>query len=100
MTLKRYGIGSAIETRFKKKRGINFKVRTFYLNSNIKTVFNRVNREVLTGRKLFEKQESNIAHYKTIKCFRGVRHIKGLPVRGQRTHTNSTQKVVKHKNFL
>ena len=32
---------------------------------------------------------SNIKRMKEIKCFRGTRHMKGLPVRGQRTKTNS-----------
>ncbi|MEN9390355.1 MAG: hypothetical protein RLZZ283_455 [Candidatus Parcubacteria bacterium] len=31
----------------------------------------------------------NIKRLKDIKAFRGVRHMKGLPVRGQRTKTNS-----------
>ena len=33
--------------------------------------------------------QSNIKAMKDIKCFRGVRHMKHLPVRGQRTKTNS-----------
>lgn len=32
---------------------------------------------------------SNIKRLTSIGCYRGVRHRKGLPVRGQRTHTNS-----------
>jgi small subunit ribosomal protein S13 len=32
---------------------------------------------------------SNIKRLKDIKCYRGMRHIKHLPVRGQRTKTNS-----------
>lgn len=31
----------------------------------------------------------NIKRLKDIKCFRGIRHLRGLPVRGQRTKTNS-----------
>ena len=31
----------------------------------------------------------NIKRLKDIKCYRGVRHMRGLPVRGQRTKTNS-----------
>ena len=31
----------------------------------------------------------NIKRLKDINCWRGIRHIKGLPVRGQRTKTNS-----------
>lgn len=38
----------------------------------------------------------NIARLKEIKCFRGIRHRLGLPVRGQRTRTNArTRKGVK-----
>ncbi len=32
---------------------------------------------------------SNVKRLKEIKCYRGVRHLKGLPARGQRTKTNS-----------
>lgn len=32
---------------------------------------------------------ANIKRLKDIKCYRGVRHVRGLPVRGQRTKTNS-----------
>ena len=35
-----------------------------------------------------EKME-NIKRLKEIKCWRGIRHIKGLPVRGQKTRKNS-----------
>jgi small subunit ribosomal protein S13 len=31
----------------------------------------------------------NIRRLTEIRCYRGVRHIRGLPVRGQRTHTNA-----------
>ncbi|MBN1688883.1 MAG: 30S ribosomal protein S13 [Candidatus Omnitrophica bacterium] len=33
--------------------------------------------------------QQNIKRLVDIRCYRGSRHIKGLPVRGQRTHTNS-----------
>ncbi len=32
---------------------------------------------------------SNIQRLKQIKCYRGIRHMRGLPVHGQRTKTNS-----------
>ncbi len=34
----------------------------------------------------------NIKRLKDIGCYRGIRHIKGLPVRGQRTQTNARTK--------
>ena len=33
--------------------------------------------------------QQNIARLKDIQCYRGVRHRRGLPVRGQRTRTNA-----------
>jgi small subunit ribosomal protein S13 len=33
--------------------------------------------------------QQNIKRLMDIRCYRGVRHLKGLPVRGQRTHTNA-----------
>lgn len=39
----------------------------------------------LTGPKLDLQKEFDIRNLKKIKCYRGVRHIMGLPVRGQRT---------------
>ncbi|KPK62003.1 MAG: 30S ribosomal protein S13 [Planctomycetes bacterium SM23_32] len=34
-------------------------------------------------------EASNIARLRQINCYRGIRHRKGLPVRGQRTRTNA-----------
>ena len=31
----------------------------------------------------------NLKRLQTIKCYRGIRHMRGLPVRGQRTSTNA-----------
>jgi small subunit ribosomal protein S13 len=31
----------------------------------------------------------NLKRLQTIKCYRGIRHLRGLPVRGQRTSTNA-----------
>ena len=31
----------------------------------------------------------NLKRLQGIKCYRGIRHLRGLPVRGQRTHTNA-----------
>jgi small subunit ribosomal protein S13 len=33
--------------------------------------------------------QQNIQRLKDIRCYRGLRHIRGLPVRGQRTRTNA-----------
>lgn len=44
-------------------------------------------KHLLTGTLSFF-QENDIKRMKKIKCYRGVRHSKGLPVRGQRTRSN------------
>lgn len=100
MNFKKYGVGHLTELKFKNKFGVNLKSKTSCLNSNIKTIFNRLNKSRLTEKKLFENVKKNIKYYKNNKCFRGIRHIKGLPVRGQRTHTNATPKLTKQKSFL
>lgn len=38
---------------------------------------------------LRREKQVNIKRLKDLKCYRGVRHTRGLPVRGQRTKTNS-----------
>lgn len=39
--------------------------------------------------KLRQEVQRNIKRLKDIKCYRGIRHKLGLPVRGQRTRTNA-----------
>jgi small subunit ribosomal protein S13 len=43
---------------------------------------------VVEGDRRREVQQ-NIKRLMDIRCYRGIRHIKGLPVRGQRSHTNA-----------
>ena len=57
----------------------------------LKSNFNDYARNL--GSDLIQSTKSSIRHHITIKSYRGRRHKKGLPVRGQRTHTNAkTQK--------
>lgn len=48
----------------------------------------------LTGSDLRRFNYNKIRHLCDIVSYRGVRHRKGLPVRGQRTHTNSKRRVI------
>jgi small subunit ribosomal protein S13 len=41
----------------------------------------------------------NIKRLMDIRCYRGTRHAKGLPVRGQRTHTNARTRKGKRKTI-
>ncbi len=48
-----------------------------------------VEKDITTEGDLRREVSSNIKRLKDIKCYRGVRHAKRLPVHGQRTKTNS-----------
>jgi small subunit ribosomal protein S13 len=85
-----YGIGLTTSKKILAETGINpdtctndlteedlVKLRD-YIQNNIK-VEGDLHREV----------SQNIKRLMEIGCYRGLRHRKGLPVRGQRTHTNA-----------
>jgi small subunit ribosomal protein S13 len=48
-----------------------------------------LDREYTVEGPLRRQIQQNIARLRDIGCYRGVRHRKGLPVRGQRTRTNA-----------
>jgi small subunit ribosomal protein S13 len=48
-----------------------------------------VDRNFIVGGQLRREIAQNIARLRDIGCYRGFRHRKGLPVRGQRTRTNA-----------
>jgi small subunit ribosomal protein S13 len=48
-----------------------------------------VDREYVVEGQLRRQEQQNIARLKEIACYRGFRHRRNLPVRGQRTRTNA-----------
>lgn len=58
---------------------------------------NVINNEFKTEGALRSETQMNIKRLLDIACYRGLRHRKGLPVRGQRTRTNSRQRKGKRK---
>jgi small subunit ribosomal protein S13 len=48
-----------------------------------------IDRNYLVGGQLRREVSQNISRLKDISCYRGLRHKKNLPVRGQRTRTNA-----------
>jgi len=48
-----------------------------------------IERNYVVGGQLRRQITQNIARLRDISCYRGMRHRKGLPVRGQRTRTNA-----------
>jgi small subunit ribosomal protein S13 len=86
-----YGIGRTTAEKICKKINIDTKLRTHQISEEkLASVRSYLEKEypVLEG-DLRRKISSNIKRLIDISCYRGIRHVKKLPVRGQRTHTNA-----------
>lgn len=85
-----YGIGPSLARKILKKAKISEDTRTKDLSAEQEDRLRAiVEKEFVTEGDLRREIGFNIKRYKDIKCYRGVRHMKHLPVRGQRTKTNS-----------
>jgi len=85
-----YGIGKSSAIKILKKAEVDFNRRSRDLTSDeVKKIQDILEKEYKIEGELRQKIKQDINRLKEIKCYRGVRHIKHLPVRGQRTKTNS-----------
>lgn len=98
--IKKYGLGETRLGLFKKQFGLNQRTNDIYFKEKLKYRFEKLNKNLLTNRKLFENIKANVTFLKTLKSFKGFRHRNHYPVRGQRTHTNATKKLFKRKKIL
>ena len=85
-----YGIGRRTALDIVTKAGIDLATRTKDLTEDQ----TRKIRELIEGNHKVEgdlrrEVTMNIKRLMDLGCYRGLRHRKGLPVRGQRTHTNA-----------
>lgn len=88
-----YGIGLHNSRLILNKADIGFDVRTEDLNEEqIGTIRNIVEEDFRVEGDLRRQNAMNIKRLMEIRCVRGRRHKAGLPVRGQRTRTNSRTK--------
>lgn len=85
-----YGIGSTNAGKILSAAKVDPTVRVKDLSRDqedaIRTIIERQHK---TEGDLRREIGANIKRLKDIKCYRGIRHAKRLPVRGQRTKTNS-----------
>lgn len=85
-----YGVGPSLAKKILKKAKISEDARTKDLTAQEEDRLRAiVEKEFVTEGDLRREIGSNIKRLKDIRCFKGVRHMKHLPVRGQRTKTNS-----------
>jgi len=86
-----YGIGRTTAHKICKKLNIDLATRTHQVEeSKLAEVRSLIEKDypVLEG-DLRRQISANIKRLMDIGCYRGIRHVKKLPVRGQRTRTNA-----------
>ncbi len=88
-----YGIGRAIARRIIEQTGVNPSQRVKDLNdTDVNRLRQAIEKDVRVEGALRTEVAMNIKRLMDIGSYRGIRHRRGLPVRGQRTHTNARTK--------
>ncbi|MFH1392138.1 MAG: 30S ribosomal protein S13 [bacterium] len=84
-----YGIGRSLSRKLLKELSIDPDIRASKLDTEqINRLRELIEKQKVEG-ELRREKIMNIKRLKDINCWRGSRHAKGLPVRGQRTRTNT-----------
>jgi small subunit ribosomal protein S13 len=88
-----FGIGRAVARRIVTETGVNPDRRNKDLNdSDVNRLRQVIERDYRVEGALRTEVAMNIKRLMDIGSYRGIRHRRGLPVRGQRTHTNARTK--------
>ena len=93
-----YGIGRSTAQYILSKNNIDLNKKAMEWNDDEQTAIrNIINAEFKVEGALRSETQMNIKRLMDIACYRGLRHRKGLPLRGQRTRTNSRTRKGKRK---
>jgi small subunit ribosomal protein S13 len=85
-----YGIGRQVSKKLLSEAGIDVNKRTNALtDEEVAKIREIIERDYKVEGDLRKEMTMNIKRLMDIGCYRGLRHRRGLPVRGQRTRTNS-----------
>lgn len=85
-----FGIGVSTSKKILKNLGIDGNTRTKDIDvSTLSKLREEIEKKHRVEGELKHEVKMNIKRLKEIKCYRGGRHQRGLPVRGQRTKTNT-----------
>ena len=88
-----YGIGRAVARRILAETGVNPDLRIRELSdADVNRLRQIIERDYRVEGALRTEVAMNIKRLMDIGSYRGIRHRRGLPVRGQRTHTNARTK--------
>jgi small subunit ribosomal protein S13 len=93
-----HGIGRTTASRLANELGFPTERRVQDLtDAEILLIREKIDRELTVEGDLRRQTGMNIKRLMDLACYRGLRHRKGLPVRGQRTHTNARTRKGKAK---
>jgi small subunit ribosomal protein S13 len=85
-----YGIGRTSARNILQKAGVDFNKKIGDLNDDeVAKIRGLITSEYKVEGALRSETQMNIKRLMDIGCYRGIRHRKGLPARGQRTRTNA-----------
>lgn len=85
-----YGIGRSNSQKILKMAGVDCGAKSDELNEEeVTKIRNVINESYEVEGDLRREISMNIKRLMDMGCYRGLRHRKGLPARGQRTHTNA-----------
>ncbi len=85
-----FGIGDATAIAICKKAGIPDTRKVDELSeADVKSIRDTIEANFKVEGDLRREVQQNIKRLMDLGCYRGLRHRKGLPVNGQRTHTNA-----------
>lgn len=93
-----YGIGKTLAKKVLLEAKVDLAKRAKNLtDAEISTITGIIQKTVKVEGDLRREVQQNIKRLMDIRSYRGQRHLKGLPVRGQRTHTNARTRKGKRK---
>jgi small subunit ribosomal protein S13 len=88
-----FGIGRSSAERILRRSGVDPDIRVHELSdADVNKLRQVIEKDYRVEGSLRQEVNMNIKRLMDIGCYRGLRHRRGLPVRGQRTHTNARTK--------
>lgn len=84
-----YGIGRATAVKILKEAGVDSKIKAKDVSADDENAIRKIIEGMKIEGTLKREISANVKRLKDIKSYRGSRHARKLPVRGQRTKTNS-----------
>ena len=92
-----FGIGRPLALRILKRNNIENKKTSEYTEEELLKIKKDIEENCKIEGDLRGEIKNNIKNLTLMGCYRGIRHKKGLPVRGQRTKTNCRTRKGKRK---